>query len=231
MHKNKSANINPANYRLYHALMEALIEDGNAMYKEVVDTVKDHKRKHDGDDDDDDDDEGPLTGLNQGKSTKKIRTRESESAKKPSTTKETSKGKDPNEGSKTGKSAPAKDPVEEPTDKVIMDEQPTKDIPISDEGHVSDPEDTDNAYMPKNPHAKTFCIRKQKEPGKPKEVIYSNSKIIQVIKTYWELGHEYKFITEIVARRANECIMSITEPDYKNLNKNDIEDMYLLIMN
>ncbi|GJU99853.1 hypothetical protein Tco_1329124 [Tanacetum coccineum] len=35
----------------------------------------------------------------------------------------------------------------------------------------------------------------------------------------------------IVARRANECIVSITEPDYKNLNKNDIEDMYLLIIN
>ncbi|GJT43870.1 hypothetical protein Tco_0952585 [Tanacetum coccineum] len=56
----------------------------------------------------------------------------------------------------------------------------------------------------KNPHAKIFYIRKQKEPGKPKR---------------------------IVARRANECIVSITEPDYKNLNKNDIEDMYLLIMN
>ncbi|GJU51179.1 hypothetical protein Tco_1220734 [Tanacetum coccineum] len=42
----------------------------------------------------------------------------------------------------------------------------------------------------KNPHAKIFYIKKQKEPGKPKE-----------------------------------------EPDYKNLNKNDIEDMYLLIMN
>ncbi|GJW80713.1 hypothetical protein Tco_0144688 [Tanacetum coccineum] len=56
----------------------------------------------------------------------------------------------------------------------------------------------------KNPHAKIFYIRKQKEPGKPKE---------------------------IVARRANECIVSITEPNYKNLNKNDIEDMYLLIMN
>ncbi|GJV68474.1 hypothetical protein Tco_1483983 [Tanacetum coccineum] len=63
------------------------------------------------------------------------------------------------------------------------------------------------------------------------EVVYSNSKIIQVIKTYWELSHEHKFITEIVARRANECIVSITEPDYKNLSKNDIEDMYLLIMN
>ncbi|GJW21953.1 hypothetical protein Tco_0032575 [Tanacetum coccineum] len=35
----------------------------------------------------------------------------------------------------------------------------------------------------------------------------------------------------IVTRRANECIVSITKPDYKNLNKNDIEDMYLLIMN
>ncbi|GKF28891.1 hypothetical protein Tco_0095233 [Tanacetum coccineum] len=83
----------------------------------------------------------------------------------------------------------------------------------------------------KNPHAKIFYIRRQKEPGRPKEEIYSNSKIVQVIKTLWELGHEHKFITEILARRANDCIVSIIEPDYKNLNKNDIEDMYLLIMN
>ncbi|GJX88354.1 hypothetical protein Tco_0340368 [Tanacetum coccineum] len=83
----------------------------------------------------------------------------------------------------------------------------------------------------KNPHAKIFYIRKQKEPGRPKEEIYSNSKIIQVVKTYWELGHEHKFITEIAVRRANNCIVSITEPDYKNLNKNDIEDIYLLIVN
>ncbi|GJY62733.1 hypothetical protein Tco_0464193 [Tanacetum coccineum] len=83
----------------------------------------------------------------------------------------------------------------------------------------------------KNPHAKIFYIRKQKEPGRPKEEIYLNSKIVHVIKTYWELGHEHKFITEIVARRANDCIVSITEPDYKNLNKNDIEDVYLPIMN
>ncbi|GJV52241.1 hypothetical protein Tco_1447982, partial [Tanacetum coccineum] len=57
----------------------------------------------------------------------------------------------------------------------------------------------------KNPHEKIFYIKKQKELRKPKE--------------------------EIVARRANECIVLITEPDYTNLNKNDIEDMYLLIMN
>ncbi|GJX51652.1 hypothetical protein Tco_0278497 [Tanacetum coccineum] len=169
MFKNKSANRNPANYRLYHAFMEALIEDENAIDKEVADTVRDHKRKHDDDDDDDDDDEGPPAGSNQGKSTKKRRTRESESAKKPSTTKESSKGKDPKVGSKTGKSAPAKDPVEEPTDKVIMDEQPTEDIPISDEGHVSDPEDTDNAHMPKIPDTTTWFrpIPEEERPASP----------------------------------------------------------------
>nr|GEX21476.1 hypothetical protein [Tanacetum cinerariifolium] len=83
----------------------------------------------------------------------------------------------------------------------------------------------------KNPYENIFYIKKQKEPGKPKEVIYLNSKIIQVIKTYWELGHVHKFITKIIARRANECVVSITEPDFKNLNKNDIEDIYLLIIN
>ncbi|GKE16921.1 hypothetical protein Tco_1424498 [Tanacetum coccineum] len=83
----------------------------------------------------------------------------------------------------------------------------------------------------KNSHAKIFYIRNQQAPGKPKEEIYSNSKIVQIIKTYWELGHEHKFITEIVARRANGSIVSIAKSDYKNLNKNDIEDMYLLIVN
>ncbi|GJR20802.1 putative ribonuclease H-like domain-containing protein [Tanacetum coccineum] len=78
--------------------------------------------------------------------------------------------------------------------------------------------------------AKIFYIKKQKEPGKPKEVVYSNSKIVQIIKTYWELGHEHKFIKEIIARRANSSIVSIIESDYTNLNKNDIEDMYLLIV-
>ncbi|GJV31537.1 hypothetical protein Tco_1391937 [Tanacetum coccineum] len=67
MNKKKSANKNTTNYRLYHALMEALIADEDAMDKEVADKVKDHKRKHDSDDDeDDDDDEGPSAGSNQG---------------------------------------------------------------------------------------------------------------------------------------------------------------------
>ncbi|GKC02132.1 hypothetical protein Tco_0993742 [Tanacetum coccineum] len=74
MNKNKTANRNPANYHLYHALMEALIADEDAMDKEVAVKVKDHKRKHDSDDEeDDDDDEGPSAGSNQGRSVKRRR--------------------------------------------------------------------------------------------------------------------------------------------------------------
>ncbi|GJR87998.1 hypothetical protein Tco_0212009, partial [Tanacetum coccineum] len=58
-----------------------------------------------------------------------------------------------------------------------------------------------------NPHAKIFYIKKQKEPVKSKEAVHSNSKIVQIIKTYWELGHEHKFITEIIARRAYGSIV------------------------
>ncbi|GKD12316.1 hypothetical protein Tco_1196723, partial [Tanacetum coccineum] len=139
------------------------------MDKEVADTVKDHKRKHDDDDDDDDDDEGPPAGSNQVKSTKRRRTRESEFAKKPSTTKESSKDKDPKVGSKTGKSAPTKDPVEEPTDEVIMDEQPTEDIPISNKGHVLDPKDTDNAHILKVPDTTTWFrpVLEEERPASP----------------------------------------------------------------
>ncbi|GJQ90824.1 hypothetical protein Tco_0001963 [Tanacetum coccineum] len=59
----------------------------------------------------------------------------------------------------------------------------------------------------KNPHAKIFYIKKQKKHEKPKEVVYSNSKIVQIIKNYWKLGHEHKFITEIIARRENGSIV------------------------
>ncbi|GKB14361.1 hypothetical protein Tco_0848284 [Tanacetum coccineum] len=92
MHENKSFNRNPANHRLYHALMEALIEDENAMDKGVANTVKEHKQKHDDDDDDDD----PPARPNQGKA--------------------------PSKGSKIGKSASANEPDEEPIVEVVMDD-------------------------------------------------------------------------------------------------------------
>ncbi|GKD25252.1 hypothetical protein Tco_1231466, partial [Tanacetum coccineum] len=119
MHANKSFNRNPANHRLYHALIEALIKNENAMDKGVADTVQDHKRNHD---DEDNDDEDPPDRPNQGKQIKRRRTKEPESSKKPSTTNETPKGKAPSKGSKTGKFASVKEPVEEPTTEVVMDD-------------------------------------------------------------------------------------------------------------
>ncbi|GJS77276.1 hypothetical protein Tco_0727157 [Tanacetum coccineum] len=113
---------NPANHALYHALMEALIEDENGMDKGVADIVKNHKRQHD---DDEDDDKDHSAGPNQGKKTKKKRTKESESFMKPSTTKETSKGKAPTKSSKTDKSITTHELIEEPIAEVVMDDQET----------------------------------------------------------------------------------------------------------
>ncbi|GJS47666.1 retrovirus-related pol polyprotein from transposon TNT 1-94 [Tanacetum coccineum] len=102
------------------ALEEYDLKNENAMDKGVADTVKDHKRKQD--DDEDNDDEDPPARPNQGKKTKRRRTKESESTKKLSSTKETPKDKAPTKGSKTGKSTSAKEPVEEPIVEVVMDD-------------------------------------------------------------------------------------------------------------
>nr|GFB85539.1 hypothetical protein [Tanacetum cinerariifolium] len=61
-------------------------------------------------------------GSNQGKTTKKSTNREFESAKKPSTTKETTKGKAPAKIYKTGKSAIVEELIEEPIAEVLMDD-------------------------------------------------------------------------------------------------------------
>ncbi|GJV12926.1 hypothetical protein Tco_1354467 [Tanacetum coccineum] len=183
MHKNKSANRNPANYRLYHALMEALIEDENVMDKEVAYKVKDHKRKCDSNDDEDDDDEGPSAGSNQGESTKRRRhdSSASRSAQPPS--------KDSKQSTKnkldSNASAAQQPPADTSSAWQITDtrdtppgpsmqrsdhqsEQSSDDNPITDEGHVSDPEDTDNAHIPKVSAATWFKpIPKEERPATP----------------------------------------------------------------
>ncbi|GJU40928.1 hypothetical protein Tco_1193885 [Tanacetum coccineum] len=183
MHKNKSANRNPANYRLYHALMEALIEDENAMDKEVADKVKDHKRKRDSDDEEDDDDEGPSDGSNQGDSTKRRRHDSSTfgSAQPPSKDSEKSTKNKLDSNTFAAKQPPAytssawqitdtrdtpPGPSMQTTDH--QSEQSSDDNPITDEGHVSDPEDTDNAHIPKVPAATWFKpIPEEERPATP----------------------------------------------------------------
>ncbi|GJZ42689.1 hypothetical protein Tco_0589944 [Tanacetum coccineum] len=152
---------NPANHTLYHALMEALIEDENVMDKGVSDTVKNHKREHDDDDDDNDDDEDPSAGPNQGKKTKRRGTKESKSFKKTSTTKETSKGKASTKSFKTGKSASTKEPVKKPIAEVVMDDA----VHTAGEDVVRDDDQPQDTSKPKT--NKTLNQDWFKQPPRP----------------------------------------------------------------
>ncbi|GJT88941.1 retrovirus-related pol polyprotein from transposon TNT 1-94, partial [Tanacetum coccineum] len=167
MNKKKSANKNKTNYRLYHALMEALIADEDAMDKEVADKVKDHKRKHDSDDDDedDDDDEGPSAGSNQGTKRRRSDSAASGSAKPPPKADDQSSKKPRESEASASKQHPSlsstgwqiTDTREAGVDSSMHrsdpesehSEQSSDDISMQDEGNVSDMEDTDNAHIPK----------------------------------------------------------------------------------
>ncbi|GJV96671.1 putative reverse transcriptase domain-containing protein [Tanacetum coccineum] len=83
----------------------------------------------------DDQDEDPSAGSNQGKKTKKRRVNESESYKKTSTTKESSKGNSLARTSKSGKSVTAKESVEELVFEIASDDvEKTFDAKIGDVG-------------------------------------------------------------------------------------------------
>nr|GEX69659.1 hypothetical protein [Tanacetum cinerariifolium] len=137
MHENKSLNRNPANHRLKH-------DDDD-------DDDDDDNDDNNDDDDDDDDDDDPLAGPNHGKKTQRRRTKEVESSKKPSITKETPKGKALSKGPKTSKSASAKEPVEEPIAEVVMDDA-GEDVVRDDD----QPQDTSKTKTTKNPNPDWF---------------------------------------------------------------------------
>nr|GEV27187.1 hypothetical protein [Tanacetum cinerariifolium] len=192
----------------------------NALFKAM------HKNKKHDSDDDDDDDEGHSAGPNQGKPSKKRRTRESESAKKPSITKETSKGKAPKKDSKTGKSAPAEEPVEEPTKEVSMDEQTTEDIPSPDDMHVSVSEDTDNAHIPKFQMEECYKLLIDHVDLVNPE----GHRIVPDISKTLPLGGPsgYNYLNEIVLRRADYNEYKLSEMDFKNLHPNYFEVLNIL---
>ncbi|GJZ66896.1 hypothetical protein Tco_0630136 [Tanacetum coccineum] len=153
MNKNRTRNRNPANYHLYHALMEALIADEDAMDKEVKDRVKDLKRKHD-------DDEGPSAGSNQGKSAKRRRydSGASRSAHPPP--------KDDEQNAVIDSSM--HNPVPESGHSEHSSKHSFDDVSKQDEGHISDLEDTDNAHIPKVKAATWFKpIQEAERPATP----------------------------------------------------------------
>ncbi|GJZ38663.1 hypothetical protein Tco_0585226 [Tanacetum coccineum] len=187
MQKNRIANRNPANYHLYHAFMEAFIADEDVMDKEVKDSVKDHKRKHDSDDnEDDDDDEGPLVRSNQGKSTKRRRhdSGASGSAQPPPKDDEQSLKKPQDSDASASKQHPTltsigwqiTDTRDAAIDSSMHRSEPESghsehsydDISKQVKGHISDLEDTDNAHIPKVTAATWFKpIPEYQRPATP----------------------------------------------------------------
>ncbi|GKG03217.1 hypothetical protein Tco_0310853, partial [Tanacetum coccineum] len=102
------------------------------------------KRKHDSDDDeDDDDDEGPSAGSNQDDDQSSKKPRESDALASKQHPALTSTGwqitdtRDASVDSSMHKSDPESE----------HSKQSSYDIPMQDEGHVSDLEDTDNAHI------------------------------------------------------------------------------------
>ncbi|GKD63556.1 hypothetical protein Tco_1305664, partial [Tanacetum coccineum] len=106
------------------------------------------------------DDEVPSAGPNQGKKTKRSRTKESEPSKKSFTTKESSKCKSPTKTSKFGKSVTAEEPVEEPAFEMASDDiKQTIDDVVNDDDQ---PPDDTTQTKDKDPKKDWF-----KQPPRP----------------------------------------------------------------
>ncbi|GJU70499.1 hypothetical protein Tco_1256758 [Tanacetum coccineum] len=217
MNENKSFNRNPANHALYHALMEALIEDENAMDKGVANTVKNHKRQHD---DDKDDDEDPSAGLNQGKKTKRRRTKELESSMKPSTTKETSKDK-------LDWNNPEGD---------LCPFELTKPLPLKGRpGHLTVVAEyffnNDLEFLKSFDPEKKYTTSITKTKAARYEIVgIENMKILGVKSVSVKKLHGYGHLEEIVVKRADRQLYKFKEGDFVDLHLNTIEDMLLFVV-
>ncbi|GJT37347.1 retrovirus-related pol polyprotein from transposon TNT 1-94 [Tanacetum coccineum] len=112
MTKSKSFNKSLKQRALFHAIMESILEDEDAMNKGVAEKLK--KRKPD----DADKDKGPSAGLDQGLKRQKTSkdTKQSKKAKLTESSKGTSKGTSKSQPKSIGKSAPAEETVFETGD-------------------------------------------------------------------------------------------------------------------
>ncbi|GJX57536.1 hypothetical protein Tco_0287433 [Tanacetum coccineum] len=69
-----------------------------------------------------------------------------------------------------------------------------------------------------------------KKRNNPDEV-YSDQRIVDVIKIWFDQGHGQEFMKEIVVKRSDGEYIHFSKSDYKYLHKNDVEDMYLMCLN
>ncbi|GJZ56664.1 hypothetical protein Tco_0612158 [Tanacetum coccineum] len=130
MMESKSYEKHPKHKALYDALMLSMIQDEDYLDRIFFEQPKQKKIDHV-----DDTNEDPSAGPNQGKKTKRIRTKESESSKKSSTSKGNSSLKTP----KFDKHVHVEESGVVPTDEVIIDAT-IDDVVIDDDQPQDDSE-------------------------------------------------------------------------------------------
>ncbi|GJZ30341.1 hypothetical protein Tco_0575388 [Tanacetum coccineum] len=77
----------------------------------------------------------------------------------------------------------------------------------------------------KNLWVKQSHIRRQLIKRDNLEEVYSEHRIVDIIRVQFDQGHGQEYTTEIMVKRANGEYEYFTESDYKYLYKNDIEDI------
>ncbi|GJX49784.1 hypothetical protein Tco_0276629 [Tanacetum coccineum] len=72
------------------------------------------------------------------------------------------------------------------------------------------------------------CNIQYRKASITREDVFSNSKIVTVKYVKVESKYDYGFLSRIDVIRADGKIYTFKESDYRRLNLNDIEDMYVL---
>ncbi|GJW61755.1 hypothetical protein Tco_0111090 [Tanacetum coccineum] len=222
MTKTKSFNKNTKHKALYHALMESILEDEDAMDKGVADKSK--KRNPD----DADRDEGPLAKSNQGLKRKKMSKYAKPSTKAKST--ETSKGTTKSQPKSTGKSAQADETVFEAGDAqiILVDYFFNNDLAYLQEGSIGR---TYTNSLTKTEAAKYDLqgIENMVPNLVSKHDVYSTKRILAVKNVKVNIWYGYCRLEEIEVRRSDQQLYKFMEGDFPRLHLNDIEDMLLLV--
>ncbi|GJW56852.1 hypothetical protein Tco_0103583 [Tanacetum coccineum] len=60
--------------------------------------------------------------------------------------------------------------------------------------------------------------------------VFSDQKIVELIRIPYDQGYGKEFMKEIIVKRVDGHMCSFSESDYKYLNKNDIKDLYLMCL-
>nr|GFA44231.1 hypothetical protein [Tanacetum cinerariifolium] len=214
---------------LYHALMELILKDEDAMDKGVTDKLK--KRKPD-----DDRDEGRPAGLDHGLKRKKTctETEPSKKAKSTGTFKGTTKPPTPNPESNKGKLF-----ENNPTQKWICDlakaEKPLKtfddlmstpiDFSAFVMNHLQISDLTQDILGPKRQRFHGYASKRVS-----KHDVYSTKRILVVTNVKVNVWCGYGHLEEIELRRSDLKLYKFKEGDFPRLHLIDIEDMLLLFI-